>query len=346
MGNATKITMINYKGGVGKTTSVYNICAGLHFLCDKRVLMIDLDPQCSLTNISLKAYSRKTSASVKIENLQPDQTINHIFKEYLKQISLGIDPNIDLNTLISRSFYRGHIPRDRDGFDFVPATMFDSDGVSNIPKGLDDLEIEIARQYFGENTLLNHITTLAKFFKNSNIDEDYDFIFFDCPPANSLITQNALVVSDYYLIPSIMDDMSSYGIPHMHNLIQNTIFSQIKDRYQDLINSAPENSYLNFFNSDSPRLLGIFETLKKTNVDTSSVRRLVARNHELFETVIHNHIDTARTTSEGLSCFSVNIAKDDYSPHVCYGNLVAEMLDKLGYTYDDGLLRSRIYDYY
>ena len=62
MGKATTITMINYKGGVGKTTSVYNLCAGLNFLCDKRVLMIDLDPQCSLTNISKPRPSLKRAS--------------------------------------------------------------------------------------------------------------------------------------------------------------------------------------------------------------------------------------------------------------------------------------------
>ena len=345
MSRAKKITMINYKGGVGKTTSVYNFCAGLNFLCGKRVLMIDLDPQCSLTNICLKSYSRKLSKQVKIENLKPYQTVNNIFKEYLKQISLSIEPQLDLDNLILKSFYRGHDQKEYDGFDLIPTTMFDSDG-SDYQKGLDDLEIEIARQYLGENTLLNHITILAKFFKLTNIEDDYDYIFFDCPPANSLITQNALVISNYYLIPSIMDDMSSYGIPHMHNLIQNTVFRKLKNLYKKVLEDAPEDTYLDYLKKDSPKLLGIFETLRKTGVDTMSERKLIKKDHKLFKTVIFNHIDTARTTSDGLSCFSVNIKKDDYSPHVCYGNLVAECLTEIDETFDRNLLEERIYKYY
>ena len=42
------ISVINHKGGVGKTTSTANICAGLHRL-GKRVLMVDIDPQANLT---------------------------------------------------------------------------------------------------------------------------------------------------------------------------------------------------------------------------------------------------------------------------------------------------------
>jgi chromosome partitioning protein len=42
------ISVINHKGGVGKTTSTANIGAGLNQL-KRRVLMVDLDPQANLT---------------------------------------------------------------------------------------------------------------------------------------------------------------------------------------------------------------------------------------------------------------------------------------------------------
>ncbi|MFM8372113.1 MAG: ParA family protein, partial [Bacteroidota bacterium] len=42
------ISLLNHKGGVGKTTSAVNIGAAMVEL-GKRVLLIDLDPQANLT---------------------------------------------------------------------------------------------------------------------------------------------------------------------------------------------------------------------------------------------------------------------------------------------------------
>lgn len=343
MSKATVISMINYKGGVGKTTSVFNLASGLRFLSDKKVLMVDLDPQCSLTTLCLRAYSRTISDIFEIGELEVSQTINSVFKKYLLENRLRIKPNIDLDKLILKNFYSGHVCRKLDGFDLIPATMFDYEN-STYAKGLDDLEIEISMQYFGADTLLNHVTILAKFFKDNKIDELYDFIIFDCPPSNNIVTQNALLVSDYYLIPTIMDDMSSNGIAHLHSLIQNTIFGQIYNQYRDMFERS-DDTYLAYLKKGSPQLLGIFETITKRGVNTYPSRKLITSKPEfedkLFETVIYNHIALARNTGDGYSCFSVNIDKADGSPHFTYSSLTEEVLIKAGLSYDAKVLEER-----
>lgn len=43
--NATRIAVFNAKGGVGKTSTAYNLSVGLARFYDQRVLVIDVDPQ-------------------------------------------------------------------------------------------------------------------------------------------------------------------------------------------------------------------------------------------------------------------------------------------------------------
>ncbi len=61
------IVFTNQKGGVGKTTSAVNVGAALA-LKDKRVLLVDLDPQAALT----------TSLGIKAHELE--NTIYEVFK--------------------------------------------------------------------------------------------------------------------------------------------------------------------------------------------------------------------------------------------------------------------------
>src|SRR5262249_13137528 len=49
MPKAKIISIINYKGGVGKTTSEYHIGCSLAQHYHKKVLLIDIDPQTNLT---------------------------------------------------------------------------------------------------------------------------------------------------------------------------------------------------------------------------------------------------------------------------------------------------------
>src|SRR6266511_1338447 len=50
--NNRVIAVANLKGGVGKTTTVLNL-AGFAGRLSKRVLMVDTDPQASLTHVAL-----------------------------------------------------------------------------------------------------------------------------------------------------------------------------------------------------------------------------------------------------------------------------------------------------
>lgn len=326
---AKVISLINYKGGVGKTVSTFNIGFGLAFLNEQKVLLIDLDPQCSLSTICLNALGRTQHRKIDVSNLSEDSTINSVIKDYL--LIGNNNPNIKINDVITKLPYTRHNGNLFHNVDFISATMFDS-RQGTYEKGLDDLEIDIARNYSRHISAIELTTIFARFFLDTNLQNLYDYIIFDCPPVNNIITQNALAVSDYYLIPTIMDDMSSNGINHLKNIIEKSIFEELYNNNKRIIENSSSSSPYSYLKR-TPKLLGIFETMRKTQVKYNNRKSIKDRFGKLlFDQIIYNHKPTADSSSQGISCFSVNINanRPQYSPHINYGNLVLEMLNRMG----------------
>ena len=114
---ATVISLLNHKGGVGKTTSAINIGAAMVEL-GKRVLLIDLDPQANLTlslgisrqkysiyealrgETELVPYTAKDGLDIITSNLDLSgaemELINEAGREYiLRELLEGVDDQYD-----------------------------------------------------------------------------------------------------------------------------------------------------------------------------------------------------------------------------------------------------------
>ena len=55
------------------------------------------------------------------------------------------------------------------------------------------------------------------------LKDDYDLVIIDCPPNFSVVTKNALIASDYYVIPTKMDYLSTLGINQLRNHVNTLV---------------------------------------------------------------------------------------------------------------------------
>ncbi|MDG6953934.1 MAG: AAA family ATPase [Nitrososphaerota archaeon] len=189
------VSFINYKGGVGKTTSAYHIgCALAHFH-DKKVLLVDADPQTNLTFLCARPERWN-------EFRRSNGTLEALYQNFLGEDKDGFD----IDDIIWKSpVVRGESPA-IPNLDLIPSTVsllgIDLDLQSQFTPVND--ERRFARSYLRIRTVLRDALEEVK--------SRYDYILIDCPPNLYIVTQNALVASDAYVVSALPDHLSTVGL--------------------------------------------------------------------------------------------------------------------------------------
>ncbi|TGW15164.1 chromosome partitioning protein ParA [Stenotrophomonas maltophilia] len=192
------VSVINFKGGVSKTTlSLHLAC----YLADtSRVLVVDVDHQSSLSIVILGQRLWNDSVAKRL-------TINNLFESFSsRKIQMPGDEIIVKNPFNAK-----------DGrYDFYPSLDFVSAQFE-----LDDTEIDLASTNFGNASLSDweKRTLISKWLDEIDAHSRYDYVIFDCPPATKIVSQNALAASHSYIVPVIPDELSSRGVTHFQGLV-------------------------------------------------------------------------------------------------------------------------------
>jgi chromosome partitioning protein len=204
---AIKVSIINFKGGVGKSTLTFHLAA--YLAKTSRVLVVDVDHQSSLSIVMMGSALWEQAA-------QERKTSNSIFASFCnRKIALPGFEIVVKNVLHKRDPRQDFYPN----LDLVPAQF-----------ELDDTEIEMASTTMGSAMLSewHKRTLMAEWLDNIDADDLYDYILFDCPPATKLVSQNALAASDYFVIPVIPDVMSSRGVTHFRHLVTQKLDTRLE----------------------------------------------------------------------------------------------------------------------
>lgn len=237
---AKKIFIGNYKGGVGKTTTVFEIGAGLAKNHGKKVLLIDLDPQCSLTTICME------TSGIDFANVSVEETLNYAFELYGENIK--DTPRLQILEGNIKSIYSyvknmiKHIPTHGE-LHFIPTSL-----------NLKNSRINDIADRLSANK--NSIISIACLLADIEDENKFDYIFVDCPPSSNIIIQGIFLYCDYYLIPTIGDEISINGVTDYITEIESTY---LKFAYNDFIGGILLKKYF----GEKPKLIGILETIYK-----------------------------------------------------------------------------------
>ena len=184
---AITVSLINMKGGVGKTT----IAAQLAHAAAKdnlKTLAVDLDPQSNLS----QAIMGPRNYAKHLQKTRP--TIAQIFDEYIPAGGPHGSPRpIDLDDVIVKGagYWQGST------LDLIPSRL------------------ELSR------TLKNPTGKERRLAKSlARISNRYDLILIDCAPTESILTDAAYFASRYVIVPVKPEFMATIGLPLLARSIQ------------------------------------------------------------------------------------------------------------------------------
>ena len=255
------VSVINYKGGVGKTTLTANIGAELGNR-GRRVLLMDLDPQASLT------FCFYTAAQWEAE-LQEERTV----LQWIAPLLSGDEPPPLSEFVVTPPKVNDAIKDSGGRVDLVASHL-----------GLIDVDQDLAAELGGSRAQVRspNFLRVHRMIANALAGEafaGYDVILLDCPPNFGMMTRAGIVASDWILVPARPDYLSTLGISYLRGRL-----SELVDDYNRAValNAAAVPGI-------SPEILGVVVTMlqyagaQPINAHQANIRGLAELEIRIFE---------------------------------------------------------------
>lgn len=295
------ISVFNQKGGVGKTTTVVNLAVALSYL-DKKVLVVDMDPQANATtglgvdknkidisvydlfyldyineekNKEAKTEDIKNEAdhkdSKKIEDIKEEVRTDG--KRFIDLSGSGETKKIDSQEIEEKISEEEPIKTNSIDDFFIKTES----GVDLIPSenSLSGLEVELVE--FDPLARTQKLKEILGKIKNK-----YDFILIDCPPSLGLLSINSLVASESIIIPIQTEYYALEGVSELMNTFELVKESLNKELYV-------EGVLLSMFDKRTKLSYEVVEEVKKFFKD------------KVFMTMIPRNVRLAEAPSHGKS---------------------------------------------
>lgn len=193
------ISIFNNKGGVGKSTICWNLAHALGKL-DKKVLLIDFDPQCNLS-IAMLGDEQFVKA-LPTQNVPYGKTIRSFLQRFLQ--------NTGGEEVFCHEGQHTNKNVELVAGDFWLNIYADSLNVGN------DL---LMGSGLSRYVALRKIVSAAEAKKGTT----YDFVLIDLPPSFGALVRAAFYASDYYIVPCTSDNFSVYCVGLIGQMVPNFI---------------------------------------------------------------------------------------------------------------------------
>lgn len=180
------ISFLNNKGGVGKTASTATVSHMISAVYNKKVLLIDMDPQgnCSSLFSQINTLDLFVNLLNDIPNYSEEKTVEDLL----------LDSELDIHKAIKKTEY--------NNLDIIPALLTLSECEERLKA-----DIRTPQQF----RLKAHLDKIA---------DEYDYCLIDCSPSINILNINALVASNEVYIPLKCDAWSATGMCIARKLVK------------------------------------------------------------------------------------------------------------------------------
>lgn len=292
------VSVINYKGGVGKTTVTANIASELAWR-GKKVLLIDTDAQASLTFSFVTPDDWDT-------NYKAGKTI----KSWFDAISQGKEPPPLTDFVITPQAVNRIVQRNKGQIDLICSHL-----------GLINVDLELATLLGGVNmsaSKRNYLKVhgqLRQAIAAIAESEDYDIVLIDCPPNFNIVTKNAIVASEQILIPAKPDYLSTLGIDYLERSVKELV----KD-FNEFAGPGDEDLKI------SPQILGVIFTMIQitSGQPISAQRQFISQTKRLGVPMLNNYFRENKTIFGSAPQDLMPVVLNAYS-HNTHSEIVLEI---------------------
>ncbi|HEY1792217.1 MAG TPA: AAA family ATPase [Opitutaceae bacterium] len=289
---ARKISFLNYKGGVGKTSLIVNTAAALAKM-GKRVLLFDLDTQ-SNASIWLLKLDRWNKL-----NATGEGSVYSIF-----------DPGkVHIKDLVLKDVVEGKAGEKLlPGLDLVPTTF-----------NLVDLEAE----YTGDPRRPAYLVFQEQV---AMLEPNYDFILFDCPPNILRASQCGVFTSNELYVPSNPDALSLIGFTLLVDKLQK--FHALSGSFRKASMGSPAQVQGIIFNSIRTGVdIEVPKMRMQLRLNQFRSAKRAAPSSKIFNTQIRDAMVVRRSVALGLPVILVGSDAADTTDSVTndYRKLATEL---------------------